>query len=91
MNYKAELRGFALDRATEVAKFGDKDKSIKEIMADADELVDYLYIPDKDLESHIQSISKLIQESGNVEIVKKLLLELQQIEAEIEAGIKRAS
>lgn len=90
MNYKAELRGFALDRATQIAKLSD-GATFKDVKKMADEIVEYLYLPEKDLKSHIESISKLIQETGDFEIVETLLLELNQLKAEYEAQIKRAS
>lgn len=103
MNYKAELRGFALDRAIRVAEL-EKNKKLTEltneiainpkpavylddIISDADKIVDYLYIAEKDIKSHLDSLMPLIVNSGDMNRIDALILDLQQIRAEMAANI----
>jgi len=86
MNYKAELRGFALDRAirmAEVAKALPTD-----VFAEAEKIVEYLYIEEKDIKSLLETVVPLIVQSGDLERIGDLILQLQQLEAEMKANIK---
>ena len=88
-NYKAELRGFALDRAIRAAEI---NKALPaDIFAEADKIVDYLYIQDKDIESHLQALLPMIMQSGSVEKLSELILHLEQFKAEMEAGIHKGN
>ena len=86
-NYKAELKGFCLDRAIRMAEVAKELP--KDIFAEADKLVEYLYIEDKDIESHIQALLPMIMRSGSVEKLDELILHLEQFKAEMEAGIRK--
>lgn len=87
MNYKAELRGFALDRAIKIAEVSNDPKFADNVFENADKIVDYLYILDKDIKSHIETFIPLIIQSGDVNRIKALILDLGQIQAEMEAGV----
>lgn len=95
MNYKAELRGFALQNAikiVEVAGYGAlglADQMPDDIFKAAEKIVDYLYILEKDIKSHIDTLIPLIVQSGDIEKMDQFILELQQIQAEMVAGIKK--
>lgn len=87
MNYKAELRGFALDRAIRIAEI---NKGFAEdVYATADKIVDYLYIPDKDIKGLLDVAIPLIAQSGDIDKISTMILELQQIEAELKAGVQK--
>ncbi len=86
MNYKAELRGFALDRATRLAEIAKELPAC--IFAEADKIVEYLYIAEKDIKGLLEAALPLIVQSGDIDKISGLILELQQIEAEVKAGIK---
>ena len=90
MNYKAELRGFALDRVIKIEELSKNSTSYFDILQKADSIVDYLYIPEKDIQSHLNSLIPLIQKSGELGKLEDLILELQQIAAEMKAGINSA-
>lgn len=91
MNYKAELRGFALDRAIRIAELSDDAVNYAGIVNTAEDIVEYLYIPDKDIKSHLETIVPLIIKGGDIEKLDGLILELQQIRAEMDADIKRSN
>ncbi len=91
MNYKAELRGFALDRAIKAAELTGVAVRLSDLKSDADEIVDYLYIPEKDIDSHLQTLMPLIAKANDIEKLRDLILQLQQFEAEMAAGIKGAN
>lgn len=82
MNYKAELRGFSLDRAS---KLKEMDHGI-DVFEMSDKIVEYLYIPEKDIDSHLQTLLPLLRESGNTNKLDALILALEQMKAELEAG-----
>lgn len=46
MNYKSQLKGWAIDRAIEIHK--GQSASFDQIMATADKLLEYCYIADED-------------------------------------------
>ena len=85
MNYKSELRGFALDRAIKLNE--GQNRQLAAIQADADAIVEFLYMPEKDIESHVKTLVDLIAGGKEVDKLKAFILELQQILAEMEAGI----
>jgi len=88
MNYKAELRGFAVDRSLRLAEIaGDKNINFDSIKVTAEKIVDYLYIPEKDIQSHLESVMPLIRKCGEADKITALIAELQQVEAEIRAGV----
>tara|TARA_R110000868_G_C10566430_1_gene737361 strand:- start:226 stop:507 length:282 start_codon:yes stop_codon:yes gene_type:complete len=87
MNYKAELRGFALDRAIRIAELGKVHQMVSDIERMANEIVNYLYIPEKDIKSHLDTLLPLIVQSGDIDKIDTLILELQQIRAEMAANI----
>lgn len=89
--YKSELKGFALDRALKLID-ANKEKSsvvatIDEVLALADKIVDYIYILDKDIRDQVEYTVAMIAKAGNLEKIDNLILHLQQIKAELEAGI----
>lgn len=85
MNYKAELRGFCVDRATKILEGGADPFSIDDVLKAAEQLVDYLYIPEKDIKALLETVIPLIIQSDDMEKLDNLILELQQIKAEAEA------
>ncbi len=91
MNYKSELRGFALDRAIRIAEVAQNKEYTDNIFANANAIVDYIYIPEKDIKSHLDTLMPLIVQSGDIERIDALILDLQQIRAEMDANIKRAN
>lgn len=87
MNYKAQLRGFAFDRAKDIAKNNNEIVTLEQLKKASEEIVEYLYIPEKDIESHLETLMPLICKAGDLERLDTLILQLQQIKAEMEAGI----
>lgn len=98
MNYKAELRGFALDRATRVLEIAAKgegvidrlkgeDVTIEAAIGAADKIVDYLYIPEKDIQELVDTLVPLLVQSGDIDKLDTFILELQQLRAEMAAKI----
>ena len=92
MNYKAELRGFALDRAIRTAEINKSvlghTSDLADIIKQADEIVEYLYIPEKDIKGMLETVVPMIAQSGDLERIADLILQLQQLEAEMQAGLK---
>jgi hypothetical protein len=89
MNYKAELRGFALDRALRIAEINKNCSGLDDLISAADTIVEYIYISDKDIDSHLSTVIPLIVASNNIDRIEALILELQQIKAELEARNSR--
>lgn len=71
MNYKSQLKGWAVDRAIEhqksCAAYG---KTTEDLLAIADKLLAYAYIPREDLESTAKDLFELVRnaESGQASI-----------------------
>lgn len=63
MNYKAELRGFAFDRASNHFKNMGATPSLKDVLETADRLVEYFYIPDRDFADTAQHIMPLAEDA----------------------------
>lgn len=89
MNYKAELRGFALDRAVRIKELPTQDNPSIDVFELANKIVDYLYIPDKDIKSLLDTLLPLIVQARDLDKLDSLILELQQIRAEMDADVKR--
>ncbi len=89
MNYKAELRGFGLDRRLRLAEINKETLTEEELFAGVDKIVEYLYIPEKDVKSLIEAALPLIVQMGDLDKISGLILELQQIEAEMKANIRK--
>ncbi len=72
MNYKAELRGFALDRAIRIAEVA---KAVPgDLFAEAEKIADYLYVAEKDLVSHLDTLFPLIKNTTEAaETIDKLI------------------
>lgn len=87
MNYRAELKGFSFDRAVRASEVSHQKKDLKELMEDAEILANFFYIPDKDIDSHISTLIPLITRSGDIKKIDNFILGLEQIKAEMEAGV----
>jgi hypothetical protein len=92
LNYKSELRGFALDRALRVLEVTKPLVATSEdVLAQADKIVEYLYIPDKDIKSHLDTLLPLIVQTRDLDRIDALILDLQQIRAEMAADVGGAA
>lgn len=87
MNYRAELKGYCFDRALKFNADNSKNMPIDSVLELADRLAEYFYIPEKDIDSHLQTLMPLIVRSNDLEKIDNLILQLQQIRAEMAAGI----
>lgn len=64
MNYKSQLRGWAVDRVIEIKKangIADVHLSLEQLKHQADELAAYAYIPREDLESTAKDLFELVR------------------------------
>ena len=61
MNYKAQLKGWCVDRVTEICKVNGMKPSLQEVMKMADELADYAYVPSKDMEDTASYLFDLVR------------------------------
>lgn len=86
MNYKAQLNGWAVDRATEAHKAGIlKLTNIDDLKAAALVLADFGYMPDSDFTDCVQRISQILKESPDaLEKVTVLQSELAFVAEDIE-------
>lgn len=82
MNYKSQLKGWAVDRVIELYKAEGKlvGRPLDVLMKDADVLADYCYIPVKDLESHAEDLFELVRNAPEGEDrIDALLATLEKI------------
>lgn len=70
MNYKAQLKGWCVDRITELWKvttpFSGQEvpiRNLTELMRQADILADYAYVPSKDMEDTASYLFDLVRKS----------------------------
>ena len=84
-DYKAQLHGWAWDRAVEAIKAGViKAGSLAETNVYAQEIADLFYRPEKEFEATTKYLSELIQKSDNpLEKIKFLQNELAFAEEQI--------
>lgn len=89
MNYPSQLKGWAVDRVIEAVKAKIIPASdLQGLMEAADDLAEYCYVPDKDLQDAVAHISKLVKEVENpLAAVQQLMLELSAAEEDIQRQI----
>lgn len=63
MNYKSQLRGWAIDRVIELAKANGSKPDLTDIMEQAKDLAAYAYIVREDLESTAKDLFELVRNS----------------------------
>ena len=63
MNYKSQLRGWAVDRVIELARVTKHPLSISELKEKADEIAAYAYVAREDLESTARDLFDLIKQA----------------------------
>lgn len=91
MNYKSQLRGFALDRAIEIAKIGKDPQTIAQLTVTADQIAAYCYDPDKDFKDCIAHISSILKESPDaLAKINQMQQELGVIEEDIQRQVAMA-
>ncbi len=61
MNYKSQLKGWAIDRIIELAKANGSKPDLAVVMADADVLAAYAYVPREDMESTAKDLFELVR------------------------------
>lgn len=88
MNYKAELKGFAFDRAREIAKANGGVHTPADIIKMSDEIIEYCYVPHKDIDDHIGYLFELLRKHGEVEKIDALTQTLGVIREELERDKK---
>jgi len=74
MNYRSELRGFALDRATRLI---EAKALVAEPFELAEKIVELPLHPEKDIDSHLQTLFPLIRQANDVELIGNLILTLE--------------
>lgn len=87
MNYKSQLKGWAVDRVIEFYKVNGKPTleikqgpSLDILMADADKLSAYAYVPREDLESTAKELFELVRSApANESMVSALIGTLDRI------------
>jgi hypothetical protein len=88
MNYKSQLKGWAIDRAIELSKANNAKLNMTQLMDQADQLAAYAYVPEKEFQDCISVISQILKESPDA------LAKINQLQAElgvIEEDIQRQS
>lgn len=63
MNYKSQLKGWAIDRIIEAKKAGIEPEIVKltDLQKAADDLAAYAYVPREDLESTAKDLFELVR------------------------------
>jgi hypothetical protein len=79
MNYKAQLKGWAIDRAIEFKKI-DPEANIFDL---AGELIEYCYTPDKDMEGHISYLFELVRKLGDETKIDAIIGALDHIKEDM--------
>lgn len=68
MSYKSQLKGWSIDRVIEMYRIPKhitptEDPSLTTLMADADKLAAYAYVPEEDLVSTTQTLYSLLKDA----------------------------
>lgn len=92
MNYKSQLRSWAVDRVIRMAEATKAEHlTVEEITAKADALVAYTYQADEDFNDACRRVVELLKESPDaIELVGKLQAELAFIEEQMNAQLNRS-
>lgn len=92
MNYKSQLKGWAVDRVIEMYKAGGVQPSLKTVMAEAEELAAYAYVESEALEDCAKTLFDLVRNAPAGEAkIDALLGTLEHIKADrIGQGIDKA-
>lgn len=64
MNYKSQLKGWAVDRVIELAKANGSKPELSDVMNAADTLAAYAYVPREDLESAAKDLFDLVRKAA---------------------------
>lgn len=93
MNYKSQLKGWAVDRVIEMYKAGGVQPSLKAVMADAVELAAFAYVDSEALEDCAKTMFDLVRKAPAGEAkIDALLGTLEHIKADrIAQGIDKAT
>lgn len=92
--YGSQLKGWAIDRALELAKANNTDPSVaeiytpQEIIAKAMEFIEFAYSPDEDFRNAVARMIEVLKASAVDDAllkVRELLAELQYIEEDLTA------
>lgn len=91
MNYKSQLKGWAVDRVIEAARAEalNLNGTLTSIMETADQLAEYAYVPREDLESTAKDLFELVRNApSNESSIDALIGTLEHIRADrISQGI----
>ncbi len=90
MNYKSQLKAWAIDRAIRQVETGNVEKH-EDIFALADKLADYSYIPREDLESTAKELFELVRNApANESSIDALIGTLEHIKQDrVSQGIDK--
>lgn len=97
MNYKSQLRGWAVDRVIELWKIAPEvlsyERTLGKLQEQADNLSAYAYVPREDLESTAKDLFELVRNApANESSIDALIGTLDHIKVErISQGIDTAN
>lgn len=97
MNYKSQLRGWAVDRVIELWKIAPEvlscERSLGMLQEQADKLAAYAYVPREDLETTAKDLFDLVRNAApNESSADSLIATLEHIKHErISQGIDTAN
>lgn len=80
MNYKAQLKGWCVDRAIEASKAG---LVTGDILDYADKLSEYCYVADKDLDDHIAYTFELVRNYADEQKIDAIIGTLEHIKDDL--------
>src|ERR1700753_1456422 len=90
MNYKSQLRGWAIDRTIELWKATGFKSGLDELFKHADDLAGYAYVAEEDFKDVCARLVALIKESKDpLDKVHALQNELLFIDEQIQAQLGR--
>lgn len=94
MNYKAQLKGWAVDRVIELSKANGDKLNLAQVMTQADALAAYAYVPERDFKDAIALIVEILKSDPDaLAKVNQLQGELAAIEEDMhrQAAMRNAS
>lgn len=65
MNYKSQLRGWAVDRVIELSKANESKPDLAAVKTQADDLAAYAYVPREDLDSTAKDLFELVRNAAD--------------------------
>lgn len=90
MNYKSQLKGWAVDRVIELAKANATKPTLADVMDEATRLAKYAYVGEEDFKDACQRVVECLKEMCLADALERII-QLQNELAYVQEDIERQS